>query len=291
MLLLTGATGHIGRELARELDANNVRFRVLVRDPARAAGLPGRAERVTGDLDQPSTLAPAFDGADGLFLLVPGIGTDHTAHAVAAAQAAGVRRIVLLSSYAVIGDPMPAMGRWHHEREQMVRSCGIPATILRPCGFMTNALDWLPTIREGDFVLDPVGPGRAAPIDPADIAAVAALVLTEDGHQGAQYALTGDEALTVTEQVRILAAAIGRDIEVREVSTPAVAVRFRYPDGAPQALADALIEGLTLMRADTAGFRTDTVKRLLGRRPRSFADWCARNASAFPAATRTSRPS
>jgi uncharacterized protein YbjT (DUF2867 family) len=136
-----------------------------------------------------------------------------------------------------------------------------------------------------------VGPGRAAPIDPADIAAVAALVLTEDGHQGAQYALTGDEALTVTEQVRILAAAIGRDIEVREVSTPAVAVRFRYPDGAPQALADALIEGLTLMRADTAGFRTDTVKRLLGRRPRSFADWCARNASAFPAATRTSRPS
>jgi hypothetical protein len=70
--------------------------------------------------------------------------------------------------------------------------------------------------------------------------------------------------LTVTEQVRILAAAIGRDLEVREVATPAEAVRFRYPNGAPQAVADALIEGLTLMRADTAGFRTDTVKRLLG---------------------------
>jgi uncharacterized protein YbjT (DUF2867 family) len=288
MILVTGATGHIGRELARELDAKGAKFRVLVRDPARAAGLPGHAERVIGDLGEPATLAPAFDGVDGLFLLVPGIGTAHTAHAVAAARASGVRRIVLLSSYAVIGDPMPAMGRWHHEREQMIRASGIPATILRSSGFMTNALDWLPTIREGGFVLDPVGPGRAAPIDPADIAAVAALVLTEDGHQGAEYALTGGELLTVTEQVSILAAATGRDIEVREVATPAEAVRFRYPGGAPQALADALIEGLTLMRADTAGFRTDTVQRLLGRRPRTFADWCARNASAFQAVTGTS---
>jgi uncharacterized protein YbjT (DUF2867 family) len=281
MLLVTGATGHIGRELARELDARGAKFRVLVRDPARATGLPERAERVIGDLGQPATLPPAFDGADGLFLLVPGIGVDHTAHAVAAARAAGVRRIVHLSSYAVIGEPMPAMGRWHHEREQLVRASGVPATILRPSGFMTNAFDWLPTIRAGGFVLDPLGPGRAAPIDPADIAAVAALVLTEDGHEGAEYALTGDEALTVTEQVRILAAAIGRHLEVREVTTPAEAVRFRYPSGAPQALADALIEGVTLMRADTVGFRTDTVQRLLGRRPRTFADWCARNASAF----------
>jgi uncharacterized protein YbjT (DUF2867 family) len=96
------------------------------------------------------------------------------------------------------------MGRWHHERERMVRASGIPATILRPSGFMTNALDWLPTIREGGFVLDPVGPGHAAPIDPAD----------------------------------------------------------------------------------TAGFRTETVRRLLGREPRTFADWCARNASAFRAETR-----
>jgi uncharacterized protein YbjT (DUF2867 family) len=281
MLLVTGATGRIGRELARELDARGAKFRVLVRDLARAAGLPERAERVIGNLGQPATLAPAFDGVDGLFLLAPGIGTDHTAHALAAAQAAGLRRIVHLSSYAVIGDPMPAMGRWHHEREQMVRASGIPATILRPSGFMTNALDWLPTIREGGYVLDPVGPGRAAPIDPADIAAVAALVLTEDGHQGAEYALTGGQLLTVSEQVRILTAATGRDIEVREVATPAEAVRFRYPNGAPEALADALIEGLTLMRADTAGFRTDTVKQLLGRSPRMFTDWCARNASAF----------
>jgi uncharacterized protein YbjT (DUF2867 family) len=147
---------------------------------------------------------------------------------------------------------------------------------------MTNAFDWLPTLRAGGYVLDPVGPGRAAPIDPADIAAVAAVTLTEDGHEGEQYLLTGGETFTVAEQVQILAKATGREIEVRAVATPAEAVRFRYPHGAPQALADALIEGLTLMRADTVGVRTDTVRRLLGRAPRTFADWCAANAAAFP---------
>jgi uncharacterized protein YbjT (DUF2867 family) len=281
MILVTGATGNIGRELARELDTEGAKFRILIRDPARAAGLPERAERVTGDLDEPATLTPAFDGAGKLFLLTPGISTTHTAHAVAAARAAGVSHIVHLSSFNVLGDPMPAMGRWHHEREEIIRASGIPATFLRPGGFMTNALEWAPAISEGGFVLDPVGLGRYAPIDPADIAAVAALALTEDGHLGKEYVLTGDEVLTVTEQVQIIAEAIGRDIEVREAATPAQAIQSRFPGGAPQALADAITEGFTLMRADTAGFRTDTVQRLLGRRPRTFADWCARNANAF----------
>src|SRR6185437_6538035 len=98
MLLVTGATGHVGRELVRELDARGAAFRVLVRDPARAAG---------------------------------------------------VRHVVYLSSYAVIGDPVPAMGRWHRDREQLIRASGIPATFLRPGGFMTNAFDWLPTLRAG----------------------------------------------------------------------------------------------------------------------------------------------
>jgi uncharacterized protein YbjT (DUF2867 family) len=281
MILVTGATGNIGRELTRELDAKGAKLRLLVRDPARAAGLSDRAERVVGDLGEPSTLPPAFDGVDKLFLLTQGIGTDHTAAAVATAEAAGVSHIVHVSSLHVTLVPLPAMARWHHEREEIVRASGIPATFLRPGGFMTNAFDWLPTIREGNHVLDPVGPGRYAPIDPADIGAVAALVLTEAGHQGEEYVLTGDETFTVAEQVRVISGTVGRDIKVREVTTPDEAVRFRFPDGAPQALADAITEGFNLMRADTVGFRTDTVERLLGRKPRTFADWCARNAEAF----------
>jgi uncharacterized protein YbjT (DUF2867 family) len=281
MLLITGATGNVGRELARELDAAGATFRVLVRDPARAAALPERAERVVADLAEPGTLQAAFEGVTGLFLLVPGVGLDHTAHALAAAEAAGVRHIVLLSSFNVLGDPIPAMGRWHHEREQLIRASGIPATMLRPGGYMTNALGWLPTIREGGFVLDPTGPGRYAPIDPADIAAVAARTLTENDHQDEEYVLTGDEVFTVAEQVDILARAIGRDIAIREIATPAEAVRSRYPDGAPPVLADAIVEALSHARADTVGFRTDTVEQLLGRRPGSFANWCARNANRF----------
>lgn len=281
MILVTGATGNIGRELARELDASGTRFRVLVRDPARAAGLPERAERAVGDLSDPATLTPAFGGADRLFLLTQGIGTDQTVHAVDAARAAGVRHVVHLSSSNVLGDPMPAMGRWHHDREEIIRAAGLRATFLRPGGFMTNALDWRPTIRAGGYVLDPMGPGRYAPIAPADIAAVAALALTEDGHQAQEYVLTGDELLTVTEQVQILGRAIGRDIEVREAATPEELVRSRFPGGAPPALAAAITEGFMLMRAGTTGFRNDTVARLLGRRPVTFADWCARNAHAF----------
>src|SRR5262249_49801042 len=160
-----------------------------------------------------------------------------------------------LSSFNVLGDPMPAMGRWHHEREELIRTSGIPATFLRPGGFMTNAIAWVSTIREGGFVLDPIGPGRYPPIDPADIAAVALLALTEEGHQGNAYVLTGDELFTVAEQVRILAAAIGVELEVREVATPAEAVRSRFPNGAPGPLPTAITEGFALMRADTTGFR------------------------------------
>ncbi|MFI6405043.1 NmrA family NAD(P)-binding protein [Streptomyces sp. NPDC050548] len=285
MILVTGATGNIGRALARELDARDEKSRLLVRDPARAraAGLPpsDRAELAVGDFGNPDTLTPALTGVDKLFLLTQGIGTEHTTAAVAAARAAGVRHIVHLSSAHVLLDPVPAMGRWHHERERIIRAAGIPATFLRPGGFMTNALDWLPTIHAGDYVLDPVGPGRYAPIDPADIAAVAADVLTGHAEEDEEYVLTGDETFTVAEQVRIISAAIGRTIEVRATTTPDEIVRFRFPHGAPPALAAAVTEGFALMRADTVGLRTDTVRRLLGRRPRTFADWCARHADAF----------
>jgi uncharacterized protein YbjT (DUF2867 family) len=281
MILVTGATGNVGRALVRELDAKGARFRVLVRDPARAAGLPASAERVTGDLSRPETLAPAFDGAGRLFLLVPGVGAEHAVNAVAAARAAGVGQVVLLSSALAGFDLMLAMGRWHREREEIVRGCGVPATVLRPGGFMTNALDWLPTIRQGRFVIDPVGPGRYCVIDPADIGAVAALTLTEDGHQAQEYVLTGDEAFTVAEQVKIISVAAGCDIEVRPAATPDEALRLRFPGGAPPVLTYAITEWFATMRADTVGFRTDTVARLLGRGPRTFADWCECHAGVF----------
>ncbi|HZX03435.1 NAD(P)H-binding protein [Kribbella sp.] len=270
MLLVTGATGHVGRALVDELNRRGAEFRALVR--STRPDLP--AEQQVSDLDGPLDLR----GVEKLFLLVPGTGLTHTANVIAAARAAGVRRIVYLSSYAVLGDPVPAMGRWHHERERLIQESGIAATFLRPTGFMTNTFDWLPTIPSGGYVLDPIGPGRAAPVDPADIAAVAAAVLLEDGHSQA-YTVTGPEALTLAEQVAILGTALGRTVEVRPIENPEEAVRFRYPDGAPPELAAAIVEGLKLMRADTIGLRTDVVRRVTGREPRTYAEWCSEHAS------------
>ena len=281
MILVTGGTGNIGRELLHELARRDADTRMLVRDPARASHLPDSIARAIGDLDDPASLGEPFRDVDQLFLLTPGIGTTYASNAVAAAKKSGVRHVVLLSSDNVLGDPMPAMGQWHHEREEMVRGSGIPWTILRPTGFMSNALDWLPSLREDGYILDPMGPGRYAPIDPADIAAVAATVLTEDGHEGREYVITGPETLTVGEQVRTLERALGRRLDVREVATADEAVRARFPNGAPPPLAAAITEGFALMRADTVGRRTDTARQLLGREPHDFADWCRRYKDAF----------
>jgi len=281
MILITGATGNIGTALVRELHARGIDLRVLVRDPARAAGLPKRIERAVGDLNVRATLAAAFAGIEKLFLLTQGIGTDQAANAIAAAHTAGVTHIVFISSYSVLTDPLPAMARWHHAREALLEASGIPTTVLRPTGFMTNTFEWLPTLAEGGFVIDAVGPGRLAPIDPADIAAVAARILTTPGHEGKAYAPTGSESLTIAEQVHILAAAIGRPIAIHTAASPDEIVRSRFPNGAAPELAAAIIEGLRLMREDTAGFRTDDVRMLLGREASTFATWCARNAPMF----------
>jgi uncharacterized protein YbjT (DUF2867 family) len=146
---------------------------------------------------------------------------------------------------------------------------------------MTNALEWAPAIREGGPVFDATGPGRVAPIAASDIAAVAARALTEENHAGQVYTLTGSEAFTTVEMVGILAAVLGRDIRVQTAATPEEAVKARFPNGAPPALAAALIETVEVARADTVGLRTDTVARVLGREPVTFREWCAGNVEAF----------
>ncbi|MFJ4657872.1 NAD(P)H-binding protein [Nocardia sp. NPDC088792] len=281
MLLLTGSTGNIGRELTRALIASGTEFRVLVRDPARATALPAHIERRVGDLEDPDAVARALDGVTALFLLVPGTGVDHTRHAVKAAQEAGLRRIVLLSSAYAVGDPVPAMGRWHHAREELLAESGVPHTILRPGALMSNVLEWAPAVRAGLPLMDPTGPGRAFPVDPADIAAVAAQALTTTSSESAGYTLTGAESFTFAGQVAALGRELGRDIAIRTAATPEEAISARFPNGAPPALAAAILESFIALRSDTEGLHTDTVATLLGRPPRTFAEWCDAHRAAF----------
>jgi len=213
--MITGATGNIGRDLVNELNTTSHDLRILVRDLDRLQRLPQNIEAIQGDLQDLPILESAFRGVDRLFLLTQGIRVDYVKNALLAAQSAGVGHIVFLSSYAVSISPLPAMARWHDEREKLVLASGVPATFLRPGGFMTNALDWLPMIRRQGCVIDAIGPGRLAPIDPADIAAVAAVTLTTDQHIGKTYVLTGDESLTVSEQVETICETTGCTIHTR----------------------------------------------------------------------------
>jgi uncharacterized protein YbjT (DUF2867 family) len=178
MILVTGATGNVGGELVRALLEDGRHVRALIRPGTQA---PPGAEGVEGDLDRPETLAPALQGVRGAFLLsgfkdMPGLVTE-VAHA-------GLEHVVLLSSGAVVGgEKSNAVTRYNMLSEDDVRESGVPWTILRPSGYMANALRWLPQLRKGDVVRAPFADVAVAAIDPLDIVAVAARALTTSGHE------------------------------------------------------------------------------------------------------------
>jgi uncharacterized protein YbjT (DUF2867 family) len=278
-ILITGATGHVGQHLISQLLASGYPVRALVRDRARAADLPNDVEVVVGDLAHMETLPAALARVERVFLMDPSYGLDLTRNIMAAARDAGVQRIVNLSSIGAGVDPMPIMGRSFVAREAMIRESGIAWTFLRPSTFMSNVLWWLPSLKAEGVVRDPVGPGRSACIDPEDIAAVAAVALTQEGHAGQIYTLTGSELMTVRQQVAILAGVVGRTIEYLEI-TPEEAAQAALARGMDRASV-AVIQNLDeLLRADVAAVITDDVKRVTGSPPATFASWCRRNAAA-----------
>jgi uncharacterized protein YbjT (DUF2867 family) len=190
MILVTGASGNVGRELVSVLVRAGVPVRALTRSPGQGQ-LPAGAEAAGGDLNDPASLRPALDGADGVFLLpgysdMPGV--------YAAARAAGVRRVVQLSGLSArTHDTGNAITAYMVDSEQAARESGLAWTVLRPAMFMSSALQWVPQLRAGDLVRAPFGGVRAAVTDPADIAAVAAQALTTTGHEARVYELSGPE--------------------------------------------------------------------------------------------------
>jgi uncharacterized protein YbjT (DUF2867 family) len=189
MILVTGATGNVGREVAADLARRGEPVRALVRDPAKAS-LPVGVHAVAGDLVRPESVRSAFRDVDRLFLLpgYPGVAR--------AAADAGVARIVQLSGgSAGSGDQSNAVTRYMERSEQEVREAEVEWTFLRPCAFMSNTLRWLPQLAAGDVVRAPFGDVPVASVDPADIAAVAVVALVEDGHHAMIYRPTGPESL------------------------------------------------------------------------------------------------
>ncbi|WP_078490826.1 NmrA family NAD(P)-binding protein [Streptomyces scopuliridis] len=280
-VLVTGATGTVGRQVVAELLRRGHTVRALTRDPEKAEaallahfppGVPG-VEVVRGDLGDPASLVPALDGVTGLHLITFGgamfAPLETGPEIVELARKAGVRRVTVLFG----GEETPL--------QRAVEASGLDWTVVQPVEFMSNALEWAEAIRTEDTVREPFTGRLSAMIHEADIGAVAAVALTEEGHAGRTYLITGPETLTVQDKVDALAAARGREIALVELTEEAAKERWRAA-GHPEDVIGFLI---MVYRDTPPEGRTvaGTVEEVTGRPARTFAEWAAEHAAAFRA--------
>jgi steroid delta-isomerase-like uncharacterized protein len=280
MILVTGATGTAGSEVVRALVGRGRRVRVFVRDAGKARRLFGDAvEPAVGDFADPRSVRAALEGVEDLVLS----GADDPrrveweARAIDAAAAAGVRRIVKLSSIAAAPGAPVAFWDWHGRIEEHLKRSGLRAVVLQSSPYMSNVIAGAEP--EGRLYA-PAGDARIAMIDPRDVGAAAAAVLTTDGHDGRTYVLTGAAAITYAEAAAALSAATGR--EVAFVDLPdADARRAMTGSGMPDAVAGEVVKLFAQLRAGAAERVTTTVEELTGRPARDFAAFARDHASVF----------
>jgi len=271
MIVVTGATGNVGGALVAALAAAGEQVTAVSRGDAGT--LPSGVQHRPADLGDPASLQPAVTGADALFLLVAG---QNPAEILDVAKAGGVRRVVLLSSLGAM--TRPEIYQHPHSFEQAVTASGLDWTVLRPGGFHTNAFAWTESVRSQRMAAAPFGDVGLPTIDPADIAEVAAAVLRDAGHAGRAYELTGPELTTPRQRAAAIGAALGEPVRFAEQT------RDEAREQMLRFMPEPVVEGtLTILGAPTAaeqGIGPD-VERILGRAPRSFADWAVRMAPAF----------
>ena len=279
MNLITGATGHIGKELIPMLSETAQPIRVLVRDEKMVAHLDASIERIVGDLNDPGILIPAMCDVERIFLVT--FETRQDINVIEAAKRAGVQQIVKLSTLEATEHKIK-VGRWDYEREELIRASGLDWTFLRPGMFMSNSIEWwAESIRGQGSVFFPGGKkGRVAPIDPGDIASVAASALTQPGHNGKVYELTGPELFTIDEMVQVISKVLGKPIQYMDIP-PIAAKLFMLKTGMDQSLVNALMEMLGSLRRDEGAIVTDTVEQETGQQPGTFEAWCRQHIEAF----------
>ncbi|MEO3885650.1 NAD(P)H-binding protein [Nonomuraea sp. B5E05] len=275
MILVTGATGSVGRHVVDGLLEEGQFVRAITRNPD-GAKLPPSVEVVAGDLETPEALP--LDGVRTVYLVAMGDRPHRTAQVLADA---GVTTVVLLSTSEVLDDTdeQPgAIAARHAAFEDALERSGMFWTFLRPNEFAGNALQWASQIQEGDVVRAPYGDAWSAPIHERDVAAVAVRALVDDHLHGARLVLTGPEAMTHRDQVGHISAVLGRPLAFEEI--PAAAVREKMVAYAPPEIVDALLGRL----AETVGKPptvTTTVQNVTGRRPLTFREWVAEHEPEF----------
>jgi uncharacterized protein YbjT (DUF2867 family) len=275
-VLVLGATGKTGRRLVPRLIDRGVAVRAASRQPGDC--------RTFFDWDRPDTYEPALDGVDAVYLVGPDLVENPTAVVspfLDLAARAGITRLVLLSSLGVqFSQEDPESGRRKLERQ--VKASGLNWTILRPTAFAQNFSEGflLSGILEADTVVTATGDGTVAFVDADDIAAVAAAALSEGGHDGAAYAITGPEALTFSEAAAVISEVARRTIRHWSVSSEEMAVILRS-GGVPADYAVMLLRDMEAIRAGSGALVTDIVEQVSGRPATPFAAYAARSASAW----------
>ncbi|RJQ82295.1 NAD-dependent epimerase/dehydratase family protein [Pseudonocardiaceae bacterium YIM PH 21723] len=267
-ILVTGATGTIGRRVVQLLAGLGEPVRAITRRP-ETAGLPDGVDVRRGDLAEAAGLAEAFAGVDRLYLYPDG----DTAGLLDLAERAGVRKVVTLSSFAA-GQPLNTAGRLHRRTEEAVEAAGLPWTHLRPGKFAGNLLDWAADIRADGVAREPYPGVRREPVHPMDIADLAVAALTEDGHEGKALPLTGPQSFSKPEMAAVIGQVIGRDVRFEEISEQEFRDRRpgRYFDAQMTAILRMWLEGA----ADPTAFVYDAP-----RGTRTLAQWVTENAEAF----------
>jgi len=277
-ILVTGATGNVGRPLVASLLAGGARVRALTRDPA-AAGFPPGVAVAGGDYAAPGILVEAVRGADAVFVNIGAL-REHAGELIAAARGAGVSKIVMLSSIAVRdeGDQVLSLGRQHKAVEDAVKAAGVDWTILRCGGFATNTLTWAASVRAEGVVRFPYGEAALALIAEQDIAAAAVRVLLDPGHAGQTYTLTGAESLTQIRQAEAIGKAIGRPVRFEELSPE----QFRQSatQHFPAPVVEDLLKALASYVGQTA-YMTADLEKIIGRPATSYGQWAVQHADAY----------
>jgi uncharacterized protein YbjT (DUF2867 family) len=282
MILVTGSSGLIGSEVVRLLSQAGVSARALVRSRSPQPERPG-VTPVVADLAKPETLPSAFAGCATLFLLIGNVenAVALQRNAIAAARGAGVTRVVKLSAFGASPHSNSLIGRFHYQIERELQETGLAWTMLRPHHFMQNLLSQADDIINEGVVYSSSGDGRIPFVDTRDIAAVAVVALTQPGHTGKRYVITGSEALSYPQATAILAQAIGRPL--RFIDEPSDLARARLTRaGQPGWLVDSL---LAIAAYQRAGGPTETITSvvadLTGKPPRTFAEFARDYAPTF----------
>jgi uncharacterized protein YbjT (DUF2867 family) len=266
----------VGSRIVRRLVGRGIPVRAFVR---KGEAAPKGAEAFEGDLADRERVRAAVKGVSKIYLLTAGTDVASLeANVIDAASAEGVKHIVKHSVQGAEYDT-GIIPKQHRAGEKRIEATKMAWTFLRPASFASNALGWIGMIKGGDNVYAPMGDASLPVIDPEDIAAVAEKVLTEDGHVGKAYTLTGPETLTTAQQVEIVGKAIGRKLAY--VNVPDDAARKGMVDGGmPGAYADMMIDLVKLLRGMGRIEPTKTVSELLGRAT-TFGAWAETNAAAF----------